>query len=555
MRRKINFNLYLVGGISILLTTIFTMLIYYGLIEQQIKKDLRGSTQLLEQNYTLANQIISFDKNRPYEMRVTLIRPDGKVIYESDADASKMDNHKDRPEIVDAKRTGTGEAIRYSNTLENDTFYYAILLEDGNVLRVSRQTHSIMSLFLGVLPLVIGIGMIIFVLCLLLSNELTERIIKPIEKAAENIESLENNIPYDELIPFSKTIKMQNKHILRQMERIEQERNKIQMIMENMTEGFLLLSIDKVILTINHSAVRLLSAKEADYLDKNIIYLSRNEILNNSIDYAVKGESISTDILINGRYLQTFISPAYNKDQIIGVMCILLDVTEKKESEKIRREFTANVSHELKTPLTSISGYAELIENDIARQKDIKNFASKIHNEATRLILLINDIIKLTELDDPRTELQLEQVDLYEIANKCEDMLLVTAQKNKVSIKVLGKSCSVFANRGMMEELIYNLCDNAIQYNNPNGCVTVTVKSENKNVVLTVEDTGVGIPKEYQDRVFERFYRVDKSRIKSKGGTGLGLSIVKHIVQQHNAKISLSSTVDVGTKITVVFTT
>lgn len=548
MRKKIKFNLYIVGGISILLTAIFSMYIYYGLIEQQTKRDLKGYAELLAQNYTLANHSIVSDRIMHHDIRVTLIDSNGKVTYESDADVNNMDNHKNRPEIIAAQKTGSGEAVRYSNTLANDTLYYAILLDDGNILRVSRQTHSILNLSLGVLPLVIGIGMIIFLLCLLLSNALAERIITPIEKAAANIESLENNIVYDELIPFAKQIKMQNIRILKQMDHIEQEKNKIQMIMENMSEGFLLLSIDKVILTINHSAISLLSSIDKDYLGKNILYLSRNEILNKSIDCAVRGESVSNDIFINGRYIQVFSNPVYDKDRIIGVMCILLDVTVKKESEKIRREFTANVSHELKTPLTSISGYAELIENGIARQEDIKDFAQKIHNEATRLILLINDIIKLSELEDPRVELQFENVDLLEVAKECQNRLLVPAQKKKVFMNVLGESSKVLANRGMMEELIYNLCDNAIRYNRPNGSVTMTVRSENRSVILSVEDTGIGIPEEHQERIFERFYRVDKSRIKATGGTGLGLSIVKHIVQQHNAKITLSSTVNVGTR-------
>ena len=227
----------------------------------------------------------------------------------------------------------------------------------------------------------------------------------------------------------------------------------------------------------------------------------------------------------------------------------------KKKSEKIRREFTANVSHELKTPLTTISGYAELIENDIARKEDIKGFATKIRSEATRLIFLINDIIKLSELEEPKTDLQLEYVDLLEIAIECENMLTIPAQKKNVKMKVSGESCKVLVDRNMIEELIYNLCDNAIRYNKPNGTVTVTVKSKDKSTILSVEDTGIGIPEEHQSRIFERFYRVDRSRSKATGGTGLGLSIVKHIVQQHNAKITLRGEVNVGTKITVIFTT
>lgn len=554
MRRRINFHLYFVGGISILLTTIFTMLIYYGLFEQQIKRDLRLSGQLIAQNYVLSNHEINFDGIKAQSIRATLVDSNGKVLYDSDVNADLMDNHSNRPEISEAVKSGKGEAVRYSKSLENDTFYYAIRLEDGNILRVSKQMHSILTLFLGVLPIVIGLAVIVFLLCLVISNNLTERIIYPIKKMAENINSLENNMIYDELVPFAKTIKKQNTRILKQMEHLEQEKNKIQMIMENMTEGFLLLSTDKIILTVNHSAVRLLSAKGKDFVDKSILYLTRDEQINNCIDYIIRGESKTIEIIIDDKYLQIFANPVYNKDDIIGVMCFLLDITEKKESEKIRREFTANVSHELKTPLTSISGYAELIENGIAKQEDIKDFAAKIHNDANRLILLINDIIKLSELDEPSKEdIEFENVDLLEIAKECVNSLSIPAHKKGVSMEVIGEPSKVFASRGMMEELIYNLCDNAIRYNKPNGNVTITLKTQDKSTILSVEDTGIGIPEKHQSRIFERFYRVDKSRIKATGGTGLGLSIVKHIVQQHNASIEIKSIVNVGTKITITF--
>lgn len=553
MKRKINFYLYLIGGISILLTTVFTTLIYYGLFEQQVRMDLRNYGQLLAQNYTLSNHNDSFNEVKTQGLRITLIKPDGKVIFESDADATHMDNHSNRPEIIEAVKSGKGEAARYSSTLENNTFYYAILLEDGNIMRISRQTHSIWTLFVGVSPLVIGLATIVFLICLILSNILTKRIIRPIEKMTKNIELLEDNLVYDELAPFAKTIKVQNTHIFRQMEHLEQEKNKIQMITENMSEGLFLLSTDKILLTVNNSAIRLLSTKGENYIGKNILFLSRNGQLNSCIDCALKGNSKSDEISIDAKHLQIFANPVYNKDEIVGVMCLLLDVTEKKESEKIRREFTANVSHELKTPLTSILGYAELIENGIAKQDDIREFAAKIHNDASRLILIINDIIKLSELDEPSKDMNFEKVDLFEVAKECVNSLSVSAHKKEVSLEVIGEPGVVLANRVMIEELIYNLCDNAIRYNKPNGNVTIRVKVQDKCIVLSVEDTGIGIAKEHQSRIFERFYCVDKSRLKATGGTGLGLSIVKHIVQHHKARLELNSTVSVGTKITITF--
>ncbi|SDZ07104.1 two-component system, OmpR family, phosphate regulon sensor histidine kinase PhoR [Proteiniborus ethanoligenes] len=553
MKKKINFHLYLIGGVSIILTTIFITFIFYGLFQQQVKRDLKNYGQLLAQNYTLSSNSIMFKEKVMGDLRITIVKQNGEVVFESYADVSQMDNHGNRPEIIDAVNRGEGNSVRYSSTLENDTFYYALLLKDGNILRVSKQTHSIMTLFLGILPLVVGLATIIFLLCLILSQVLTRRIITPIEKMAENIEALEENIAYDELIPFARTIKMQNNHILKQMEYLEQEKNKIQMITDNMSEGLILLNNDKNILTINNSAIYLLSEKEKDYIGKNILYLSRNEQLNNIINSAADGESSSAYIFVEDKHLEAFANPVYYKENMVGLMCLLLDVTEKKESEKIRREFTANVSHELKTPLTSILGYAWLIKNGVAKQEDIKNFADRIHHDANRLILLINDIIKLSELDDPRKDMNLEGVDLYEIAKECVSSLSVSAQNKEVSLEVVGESHKVIANRSMMEELIYNLCDNAIRYNKPSGKVTITVKAEKENIILSVEDTGIGIPKEHQSRIFERFYCVDKSRLKATGGTGLGLSIVKHIVQQHNAKLVLDSAVNLGTKITITF--
>ena len=371
------------------------------------------------------------------DLRITLIGTDGEVLYESLLNKDEMDNHNERPEIIEAREKGEGEAVRYSATSGTHTFYYAERLQNGNVLRIGRDSVSVNRIMVNTLVIVLVIALGILFVCMGISHYLTKKLVEPIEKLATNIMLVDENNVYEEIRPFVNTIKEQ--HV---------------------------------------------------------------NIINNA---------------------------------------------------QLRQEFTANVSHELKTPLTAISGYAELIGNGMTGKEDTIRFSNEIHSNANRLLSLINDIIKLSELDEADHQMEMERIDLYKLAENCVQMMQVTAEKQGIRLTLQGESTMAMANKRLMDEVFYNLCSNAIRYNKPGGSVTVTVGTKDERPFLSVADTGIGIPKECQERVFERFYRVDKSRSKSTGGTGLGLAIVKHIVAQHNAALHLDSELDEGTTIEIVF--
>ncbi|MBR6770660.1 MAG: two-component sensor histidine kinase [Lachnospiraceae bacterium] len=437
MKKKINIQLMTIAVISIVTTLLMAVGISRDLFWNQIFEDLKTYTRLICYTGILEDTPRLKEKFFQEDLRITLIDREGKVVFESYTDASRMENHKDRPEVQEAFSMGEGMAVRKSSTIRKSSFYYALRMEDGKVIRVSQEADSMWKIFSDALP-VMGITLAILIfLCLLVSRFLTASLLKPIKQIAENMDKLGEPNTYEELTPFIATIQKQHEDILK--------------------------------------------------------------------------------------------------------------------NAGMRQEFTANVSHELKTPLTSISGYSELIENGMATSEDVVRFAREIHRNSNRLLTLINDVIRLSELDTAEREETFETIDLYEIAATCVDMLQINAEKNQVTLELRGSSCLVRSEKQMLEELVYNLCDNAIRYNNKDGRVVVTVQIQGGKTVLIVEDTGIGIPKEHQERIFERFYRVDKSRSKSTGGTGLGLAIVKHIVARNHARISLESRVGEGTRIMVVF--
>lgn len=526
------------------------LLVYFS---QQAQDDLKTSGALLASAYdqSAAPSGEALSKIASEEYRITLISPDGTVLYESDPQASedRMDNHKERPEIKQALETGDGSSARESDTVGRVTYYYAVRLQSGDVLRVSRQVDNVFSVFGGIIPVLIVITVYVLLVCLVMASEMTKGIIRPIESMAKDPDA----VAYDELVPFSNMIEKQRGEIEEQMGRIQQETDKINTIIANMEEGFVLLDGEKNVLMHNDSAVRLLQSGPGELIGNSFIRLSRNQNVNHCIDSASKGKSREAEFEVGERELQLLANPVYSKGEQIGVICIIVDVTGRHALDQMRQEFTANVSHELKTPLTSISGYAEMIESGIAKDGDVKTFAAKIHKEAGRLVTLIGDIIRLSQLDEEPSQVQPVRVDMASLVEECTDSLVISADKHKVSLETDVTPCTVRGDRNMLYELIYNLCDNAIRYNKENGSVLVSVKPRDGKVVLKVKDTGIGIPKEHQARIFERFYRVDKSRSKQTGGTGLGLAIVKHIAEQHKAQISLESEEGAGSVITVTF--
>lgn len=554
LKSKLTGRLCIIGLVSVILTAVSATLAFWFVFSQQAQDDLKTYAALmsasLEQSAT--QDADALPKLNEGGYRVTMISSGGNVLYESDPAASKthMDNHKDRPEIKQAFETGEGASARQSDTIGRVTYYHAVRLQNGDVLRVSKQVDSVFSVFGGIIPILIVIAVYVLLVCLVMAAEMTKGIIKPIENMAKDPDAA----AYDELVPFSKMIERQRREIEEQMERIQQETDKINTIIANMEEGFVLLDSDKNVLMLNDSAQHLLQCGAPQIIGSSFIRLTRNESVNHCVDCASGGKGMEAVFETGGRHLQALANPVYSKGEQIGVICIIVDLTGKRELDIMRQEFTANVSHELKTPLTSISGYAEMIESGLAKDSDIKTFAAKIHKEAGRLVALIGDIIKLSQLDEePAKPKQDVRVDMAALVEECADSLVISADKHKVSIETDTVPCVVRGDRGMLYELVYNLCDNAIRYNKENGSVLLRVRPQDGKTVLTVKDTGIGIPKEHQARIFERFYRVDKSRSKQTGGTGLGLAIVKHIAEQNRASIQLKSKDGEGTEITVTF--
>ncbi len=440
MKRRINFLCIILTFITILETVALSATVFYGVLTKEVIENLKTSADVMIESDAwniISNPDHADMRKMPKRIRITLVGPDGRAICDNYADVKDMGNHKNRPEIKEALKTGKGQAVRNSQTIGKSAFYYAVRLDNGNVLRISKEVSSMTGILISTVPRLVALSVLLFIACILLSHALTKSIVKPIEELAQNLEGPAMYHVYEELEPYVTTIRSQHEDIIR--------------------------------------------------------------------------------------------------------------------NANMRQEFTANVSHELKTPLTSISGYSELIENGIATGDDVQRFAKEIHKSSNRLLTLINDIIRLSELD-VTTEDIMEELDISEMAANSVEMLQMAAEKHQVRISFSGEKQMVMANRQMMDELIYNLCDNAIRYNNPGGRVDVSVYREVDRTVLEVKDNGIGIPEKDQERIFERFYRVDKSRSKSTGGTGLGLAIVKHIIALHdNVRLELRSKLGEGTTVYVYF--
>lgn len=437
MKKKINLQFMFISAVGILLTFCLSTVIFYELFKSEVVDELKTYADVIKETQSY-DQILQGEYDPDVDdLRITMIKKDGKVFYDSFADIKKMENHANRQEVRQALKHGNGKAIRTSDTLDKNTFYYAVRLDDGNILRVAKESRSIWSVFIKVTPAILILIFVILAISKMLSDVLTKSLLLPIEQMSENLDHLEDITTYKELMPFINTIQEQHKNILM--------------------------------------------------------------------------------------------------------------------NAKMRQEFTANVSHELKTPLTAISGYSELIQNGMTNEEETIRFAGEIHKSAKRLLTLINDTIRLSQLDTSEQKVIYEAIDLYKIAEDCVNMLKFSAENHGITISIHGTNAYLEGNKEMLEEVVYNLCDNAIRYNNEGGKVDVTVKPVKGKIYLCVEDNGIGISKEHQERIFERFYRVDKSRSKSTGGTGLGLAIVKHIIQQHGAHMELTSEKGKGTKIEIEF--
>ncbi len=556
MKKKINLELCLVGAFAIILTTIMTMLIFYNVYRNQVFSDLKLYTNVLRQS-KLVDELkdTKSDSIALKDIRVTIIKEDGQVLYDSISNPEEMENHINRPEVSNARSNREGTSVRKSDTVGYNMYYYAVRLKDGIILRVAREASSISSLFYELIPLLTLVAMLIFLLCYGVAKILTRKIIKPIETMAEHMDDIENHVMFTELVPFARMIHSQHNDILNKVNKLQEENIKLDLIISNMQEGLLLLDSDKNIISVNPSALHFLRCKEKDYRNKSVLYLTRSEEILECIEKASGRECSSVKVTLNGYELQVYSNPVIVGDEMVGSVTFFVDITMQSYNEKMRQEFSANVSHELKTPLASISGYAELIQNGMVKKEDIGRFAGEIHRSAKRLLQLINDIIRISQLDEADYRKQFVPIDLLQLVTQCKQILSISAQTYGVTIDI-EEDCEnplIYGEPRMIEEVVFNLLDNAIRYNHPNGQVLIGVRTEGEKIALSVKDTGIGIPKEYHNRVFERFFRVDKSRSKETGGTGLGLSIVKHVAALHLAEIILESTPDVGTKIIILF--
>ena len=490
-----------------------------------------------------------FDNFDSSIFRFTLVSSDGSVLYDSQAKAGEMENHLEREEISEALKDGSGSSARYSSTLTERTFYEATRLENGNVLRISVSQITVGALILGMLPAICAIILISVVVALIMSHKMATAIVKPLNKLdLENPTEIET---YEELTPILTKINKQHKQITRQMQDLRRMSDEFEQITNSMNEGLVLLDNKGTTLSINAAAKKLFGA-DSDVVGRNFLTVDRSADMRHAIEKALKGKHGEFREERNGNECQFVVNRTESEGKTVGVVILCFDVTETAFAERNRKEFTANVSHELKTPLQSIIGSAELLENGLVKPEDTERFVGNIKKEASRLVALINDIIRLSQLDED-SEPATESVDLYELSKEVIEVLSVSAAKRQVNLELKGESCIIKGIRRYLYEIIYNLCDNAIRYNKENGKVIIDVSQKDGNTVLSVTDTGIGIPVEHQSRIFERFYRVDKSHSKETGGTGLGLSIVKHAVAYHGGKIKLDSTVNVGTTITVCF--
>lgn len=491
-----------------------------------------------------------FDGLDTQSYRITWIGADGTVLFDSTSDADVMENHLDREEVKQAIASGYGHSSRYSSTLMERLLYSAQRLNDGSVIRLSITQNSVLTIVLGMIQPVLLVSLVAVILALVLSSSVSKSVVRPLNEL--NLDEPLNNEGFDELSPLLRRIDSQQRQLKGQALELRQKQDEFLAVTSNMSEGLVLLNAGGTILSINNAALNILGADKS-CVGEDILTVNRSLEMQKLLEQAKEGNRSETKLCLSGREYQRDASPIIGGGNTRGVALLLFDITERENAEQLRREFTANVSHELKTPLHSISGCAELMKNGMVRPEDTARFAGQIYSEAQRLIHLVEDIIHLSRLDEGAEDMQRERIDLYALSGSVIDSLGNEAKENKVSLELCGGPAYVWGVRQLVSGMVYNLCDNAIKYNRENGSVKLSVSCEGEYSVLNVSDTGIGIPPEHQSRVFERFYRVDKSHSKEVGGTGLGLSIVKHSAMVHNAKIDLQSTAGKGTSITLRF--
>lgn len=558
MKKRIFFSICLTSIAAVLLTlSIVTVVLYRNFVEE-IKKEIMSASVYIVLALDNSTEDILALASYKAKHRITLIDADGTVLFDNFSDIRKMDNHLMRPEVQSALQNGSGESTRTSDTLLEQTYYHAALLKDGRIIRLANTTRSFFGIIENALFMLFFILFIVAAIAISVARLLTKMIMTPIYNV--NLESPLDNSAYDEFSPLFIKIDRQNKEIKEKITQLEAKKNELSCITENMSEGLIILGKDKTVLSANKSAKLLFNLDHLDLHKEHYLSVCRDPVFSKTAEEALSGKSSTGKLEKDGRIFQILASPVLSGHSSIGAVLFIVDNTDKERAEKMRREFSANVSHELKTPLTSIIGYAEIMQNGIAKQEDSSKFISLIYSEGQRLLSLIEDIIKISRLEEnsakDKQEL-LESVDICSICSSVVKELEHKAREFNVSFETCLPETPVII-QGIpltLHEMIFNVCDNAVTYNKEGGSVTIEVLQnfERENIEIIISDTGIGIAPEHQSRIFERFYRVDKSHSKKTGGTGLGLAIVKHGAQLMNSKVFLSSELGKGTMVSFIF--
>lgn len=547
MTKKIFKSTVFVSATVLIFGIAFVMGILYQYFGHQLDTELEKEAQYL--SYGIEQQGEDFlEKFRNTDSRITYMDEDGTVLYDNMADPEEMENHKDREEVREALSAGRGEAVRMSDTLSEKTVYYALRLSDNSIIRVSSTQYSVFALVLQLIQPVLCIIFVMLILAGIFASRIAGKIVEPINEL--DLEKPEENEVYEEVAPLLSKISRQNRQIRTQLEEARRNQEEFSIITENMQEGLLVIDSYTMILSGNSSAWRIFQVNEPK-TGQSVYSLNRNEDFRKVIEQVLDGRHGNALLRLDNEFVQLIANPVTREGNTVGAVLLLMNETEKVQRENLRREFSANVSHELKTPLTSISGFAEIIQDGFVKEEDVKKFAGRIYREAQRLIQLVEDTIKISQLDEGENPYEWENVDIYTISRNVCGNLKEIAKKKNVHLYIDGERLICRTVRPILEEILYNLCDNGIKYSKDDGTVSIHIRDLGNEIQLAVEDNGIGIPREDRNRVFERFYRVDKSHSKEIGGTGLGLSIVKHGVAFLGGTLKLTSEVDKGTQITV----
>lgn len=545
---KKRFFRYLLGIalLTLFLSTVASMFVFYSGYAKRSNEDLRNIVMTMGESLNKHEDDIAYLEglaNKKLDFRITLIREDGEVLYDSKKDVKLLPSHKDRPEVIEAKKLGYAQVERYSNTLSKDLYYVSLRLDDGNMIRISREMDNLIGAFTKVLPLDILMSLAIFVVATFVSSSLTKKTFDPLNNLEEDLINIDTNI-FPEISPFINRIKNQKLTIDENYKEIARERDTINTILKNMRESLVIVDENKNLLTVNDSAREIFNSKR-DILGENIINLIRDEEILKMADEALEGKSTEAITRIGNRDYKCYVNPVFEDKRVRGLLILFIDETEEIRALRLREEFSSNVSHELKTPLTSISGFSELLVNNLVEDKDKEGFYKLIYNDSKRLLSLVEDIMKISGLENAG-DYDKEEVDLREIISEILKGYEGLIEEKNIKVNFEGDG-SLFENRTMIWELFSNLINNGLKYNKEGGRLDIKISEEEENYKVLIADTGIGIPQEDLARIFERFYRVDKSRSRRVGGTGLGLSIVKHILQNIDGKVKIYSQLGKGT--------